>query len=437
MAIFDGMRLTRKGHKLLNKLQIGKTLTIVGVVCGDGYLEDGETAFDLTALKNQVNGATCEILSNTQRSDCTTVMEIKITAGSHILTLREIGVIAKDPDEGEILYAYTNAGVYPDFLPAAGPTTLARKYSLVTEIGEAENVIIENISVAEVGREEFEGYKTLNDVHIADISKVGSDNNVLHITIPDVASYSELDGKIIKVYTGIYSNNTKQTVYVNINGLGSKAIRRVVPDDTYESSVYEAFEINRYTVMELYISGTSVFWMNPTYAIAGTDTYGVIKVGSGLYQSSNGFLTVNTGGDNYGIRKSGDGKIITVSATEADIDAKTNSYKAITPSNLEYAVASTEAVKSTKNSAHSHQNKDVLDRITSENVSNWNAAAYRRTEIYQETSAPTEDDYGAIGDLWLHRTGTTFEGMYLCCDVETSGNTGIGFTHKYLWKKIA
>lgn len=114
--------------------------------------------------------------------------------------------------------------------------------------------------------------KTLRDlkcIYEADISKVGSGNNILYITIPGVTSYDDLNGKSVKLYTGIYSNNVKQTVYVNINGLGSRAIRRVTTDSSYETSIYAPYEINRYMVMELYISGTSVRWVNPPGAPAG------------------------------------------------------------------------------------------------------------------------------------------------------------------------
>ena len=97
--------------------------------------------------------------------------------------------------------------------------------------------------------------KSLSTIYPVDISKVGSGNNILYIEIPDVTSYDDLDGKIINLYTGIYVNNTYQTVYLNINGYGERAIRRIVPDSRYYTDKYNANEVNRYTVMKLYISG--------------------------------------------------------------------------------------------------------------------------------------------------------------------------------------
>lgn len=40
----------------------------------------------------------------------------------------------------------------------------------------------------------------------------------------------------------------------------------------------------------------------------------------------------------YGLQRTGDGKVVTAAATEAEIDAGTNNYKPIVPANLDYAV---------------------------------------------------------------------------------------------------
>lgn len=101
------------------------------------------------------------------------------------------------------------------------------------------------------------------DIYEVDISKVGADNNILYVTVPNITAFSDLDGKVINVYTGIYSNNKTQTVWLNVNGYGAKPIRRVVLDDRFEISTYNAYEINRSTVMQLYIDGNYVHWINP------------------------------------------------------------------------------------------------------------------------------------------------------------------------------
>ena len=143
----------------INKLQSGANLTITRASAGDGYYDEGESAWDLEELKHPRADCTCRIAAREMLADGTTVLTIYISADSSIVPLREIGIYASDPDEGEILYASTNAGDYPDYLPpGTTATTVVRKYKVCIETGEAAEVTIENLSVAEVTREEFENH---------------------------------------------------------------------------------------------------------------------------------------------------------------------------------------------------------------------------------------------------------------------------------------
>ena len=58
---------------------------------------------------------------------------------------------------------------------------------------------------------------------------------------------------------------------------------------------------------------------------------------SGLLVQADGALLVNTN-PAYGTQRTGDGKLTTAGATEAEIDAGTNEYKPITPATIKYAV---------------------------------------------------------------------------------------------------
>lgn len=58
---------------------------------------------------------------------------------------------------------------------------------------------------------------------------------------------------------------------------------------------------------------------------------------SGLLVQADGALLVNTN-PAYGTQRTGDGKLTTAGATEAEIDAGTNEYKPITPATIQYAV---------------------------------------------------------------------------------------------------
>lgn len=54
---------------------------------------------------------------------------------------REIGLFAQDPDVGEILYCYANAGATADYIPAGGGTDVVEKsFDVIAIVGTATNV---------------------------------------------------------------------------------------------------------------------------------------------------------------------------------------------------------------------------------------------------------------------------------------------------------
>lgn len=141
MAQFSNLTLTNKGLALQVKAQTGAQLTFTRVGFGDGQLAYGENILSLTGLKNEKvssNIASNEVIGDGTSRVRTVLTNTGLIAGFY---LREVGVFATDPDEGEILYAYSNAGQYPDFLPAGtGNTIVESTLSLITIIGNATNV---------------------------------------------------------------------------------------------------------------------------------------------------------------------------------------------------------------------------------------------------------------------------------------------------------
>lgn len=129
-------------------------------------------------------------------------------------------------------------------------------------------------------RKDLDEHKKLyGTIYDADISKVGSGNNVLYITVDGITSYDQLNGKTVQVFTGAYSNTnaTPAQIYLNVNGLGNKAIRRPITtvkagydEKEYFTDVYYAREINRNTLMELTIRGGTAIWTNATPPVRAT-----------------------------------------------------------------------------------------------------------------------------------------------------------------------
>ncbi|MGG3448620.1 phage tail protein [Domibacillus aminovorans] len=145
MASFGGLILTNKGRNLQVKAQTGVTLTFTRMAIGDGSL-GGSSIIELNALKNERKSipiAKLKVLMPGQAVVGCVLNNKDITSGFYF---REIGVFATDPDVGEILYCYANAGTTADYIPAGsgGGTDLIEKtIDVITLVGNAANVSAE------------------------------------------------------------------------------------------------------------------------------------------------------------------------------------------------------------------------------------------------------------------------------------------------------
>lgn len=105
-----------------------------------------------------------------------------------------------------------------------------------------------------------------------DISKVGSGNNILYITIDGITDYAQLTGKTIAVDTKAYQCTweTPQAIYLNVNGLGAKNIYKSLPCnyadyDTRrdETGLFTQYEMGRNNILLLTYNGSSFRLSNP------------------------------------------------------------------------------------------------------------------------------------------------------------------------------
>lgn len=140
MSAFGGLILTNKGRALQAKAQAGATLHFNRIGVGDGNL-GGQLIPNLTALINPKMSLSINKLK-TQSGGKAIVGAVlsnqDVTVGFYF---REIGVFAQDPDEGEILYCYGNAGAGAEYIPAAGgPDVVEKQIDIITMIANAANV---------------------------------------------------------------------------------------------------------------------------------------------------------------------------------------------------------------------------------------------------------------------------------------------------------
>jgi hypothetical protein len=176
MAAFGGLQLTFKGRNLQSKSQLGVPLNFTRIAIGDGQL-NGRSIQELNSLVSEKVSLGIRKLKRTPdgRAVVGTVLENEdIIAGFY---LREIGVFAQDPDEGEILYCYGNAGINGEYLAAGGGPDITQKtIDIFTLVGNASNVtatIDQSLVYATV--EEFNTHVTdKNNPHAVTIEQIGA-----------------------------------------------------------------------------------------------------------------------------------------------------------------------------------------------------------------------------------------------------------------------
>lgn len=195
MASYNKFVLTDKGRLLLNKVMAGeRDLTITKAATGSGDYAENE---DLTALQElKVQKQTFGISSFSRVDDkiCIRFVISNYDPGSgsgleEEYRVREIGVFAEDPEEGEILYAVSTADAGKgDFIPAydeTSPVTVTVNAYLV--VGTGGNVLI---------RVSTDAYATA-----ADVAELKTRTRAVEDTIGDLKTvafsgdYNDLSGK--------------------------------------------------------------------------------------------------------------------------------------------------------------------------------------------------------------------------------------------------
>nr|DAP37325.1 MAG TPA: tail collar fiber protein [Caudoviricetes sp.] len=142
MANWNGLVMTDKGIALQSKVQAGEVLNITKLKLGSGTLPEETDIRKLTDLikpeqnlgigGREPNGDYCKISA--------TISNVGLEAGYYV---RELGVFAQDPDDGEILYAYTTDGA-PDYLPAeGGSTVISQEFSVNIAVSDTDKINVE------------------------------------------------------------------------------------------------------------------------------------------------------------------------------------------------------------------------------------------------------------------------------------------------------
>lgn len=141
MAAFPKMTLTNAGQALQTKVLAGAQLTFTRIALGDGQLNDQPIVL-LTALIHQTASVTVQSVRVIGTSTCQASGFFSNTDISTGFWWRETGIFAQDPDVGEILYGYTNAGDAGDYIPPVQDTRIEKYIFCSIAVANAETVNI-------------------------------------------------------------------------------------------------------------------------------------------------------------------------------------------------------------------------------------------------------------------------------------------------------
>lgn len=142
MANWNGLQLTNKGIALQAKVQAGTELEITKLKLGSGVVPSGtdiKTLTDLITPEQNLGIGRTEAVGDYCKVSAT-ISNSGLEAGYYV---RELGVFAQDPDDGEILYMYTTDGA-PDYLPAGGGSTvISQEFNVMIAVNDTDNVSVE------------------------------------------------------------------------------------------------------------------------------------------------------------------------------------------------------------------------------------------------------------------------------------------------------
>ena len=153
MPNWNGMILTNKGRVLQAKVEAGETLSLTKLKLGSGIIGEGqslEALTDLVSPEQNLGIAEKTALENGLTEIKATITNAGLEEGYYV---RELGVFAQDPDEGEILYAVTT-DTAPDYLPAQGSATvLSQEFAIYIATSNVNHIeaTIDPTALATVG----------------------------------------------------------------------------------------------------------------------------------------------------------------------------------------------------------------------------------------------------------------------------------------------
>lgn len=248
MSGFDVNAITDAGSLLIAKVMASKgSITFTRIVMGDGYMPSSQVPEHMTAVvspKATMEITKCEVTGN---GAAVVGGRYDNSEQSQDFEWRELGLYAKDPDLGEILYSYGNTGESAETIPAGGGATAIEKLiDVVTYVGNDVNVTAEFAPYVVPSADEITIANKDNRLSVKD-----GGIQLSHAAIVDATggfvSYDGMDEKVneliaraeVKVDGTTIGRNEQQQLQVKDGGITSAklAANSVTADKVADGSI--------------------------------------------------------------------------------------------------------------------------------------------------------------------------------------------------------
>lgn len=236
--------MTNKGLALLAKMAAGELLEITSVRSGSGTVSS-ELLKEQTFLTVPKQEIAVKNISYTSDSECVLALSLSNAGLETGYTLKQIGIFANDPDEGEILYCiYQDDNGVNHSIPSERIVPgYTADWNCYLKFDQATTVNVSVDPANTISQEVMERYvndKTSEAINAIPPKLIKSklDEADIITTAGTGAAYTATVPSITELKTGVnfimipHTQSTTTQPTLNVNGLGAKPIRQPLTSNT-------------------------------------------------------------------------------------------------------------------------------------------------------------------------------------------------------------
>ena len=233
MAVFSNTIITKRGHALVAKGMAGEQINFTKLSTID-YDYPSSTNFEnltvLGSIKQTVDISAVNIENESTVRVKAAILNTDVTTGYYV---KNIGLYANDPDEGEILFSITTATT-ADFMPAYnGVNTSVLTVDLLTTVSNSGNV---NLTVSPGGLVTTEMIATETERGIISGLDIREGEAAYVLGAKYGGKFGSALTSIIAGQTYYYWDNVKK-IYIPYLALNNKTGTFITPDTTNFKSI--------------------------------------------------------------------------------------------------------------------------------------------------------------------------------------------------------